>query len=1155
MRPECVSRVTAAAAAKGRQLSIADLNGIEARVRNNLRQLRRAKGEADFMGMTREQRMQEAAKMAADQLIADKVLKKQRAARDIQVVHSLNSLVDEIRARIPGISRLDALDRVLFQKQDGRSGVFSLEDRINGTQKAYLRQLESLFDLADRGHLASVFADPEATAAFTRELRGQDSGNPAAKQAADAVRQVMDAQVKQYRALGGKLDPLADYAHPQETSTHLARQMGQDKWVDFTVTKLDRSRYVNEDGTLMSDVQVRRFLGEAWKSLAHNGAAKAPGANVGKGLGALGNQRAAHRQLHFKDADSWMEYSKQLSESDMFSMVLNRVNSMSRDIAVLEVLGHNPANMTAKLFGEARAADAGADTGAGGKTDWDAKEGYLDRKFRYMAGGSDVFSQHGFARFLRGYRNVKVGSSMGSLLFAQLGDQGTMAAIARQNNASLKMLYDGQRMFFTPEGRQRMKALGLGIDLMADELARIGDINSNVGITGKLATLTHRLSLATAMTNMERQAFRYMMWGSMADMVKKTDTLAGLHERDARVLRSKGLTDADWAVWRMADPEAVGEAALLTPAAIDAIPTERIKQAIPDQIAAIEKETAEVVARLEAQNAKENEWVAKRQEKFEGYKERIDERLAQFKEYRKAIQDDIVAKGMGAIADLRARREGFTAEMKAKSETQLREMQESLAQRQEAAVAAAEARVELLRAEAERAEVEADIATYLRAAKDIEAQRQFLERVDEGASLERNAAASKRRTEELVKFQGRTGEALGARRARAERAIRDTKAKLDQLEKQSDERLAAREAELDARIAKAESAKESDSAKLESQFARRLAEAERKAQKQIAAKEKEFTNRIYSRMFELAEFSNRAQERVAKRQEIAAEWQKSVGSKIERAAEKAKQEAIIKLYGTTDMETNTAILQPNVSERFALRSLGGNIDPNSVVGEIAATFLQFKGFPFAYLNRHIDRMAFEGGVNRWKYGLSIVAATTVMGGFAVLLSEMAKGQDPRDIEANPGRFALESFLKGGGLGIYGDILLKPQEQGFQSSLADVTLGPVVGDLSKAWNITTGLKNLPVADDPEKVKDRIAANTVRLVKGNTPFANLWYTRAMTDRWLFNQASEWANPGYLERMKKRAAKQGTTFYYEPDAEFGEFPERGPDLGKAVGNPSAP
>ena len=101
------------------------------------------------------------------------------------------------------------------------------------------------------------------------------------------------------------------------------------------------------------------------------------------------------------------------------------------------------------------------------------------------------------------------------------------------------------------------------------------------------------------------------------------------------------------------------------------------------------------------------------------------------------------------------------------------------------------------------------------------------------------------------------------------------------------------------------------------------------------------------------------------------------------------------------------------------------------------------------------------------------------------------------------------------------------------------MGPVFGtvldtfDAGKSY-LTEGLYN----------KDTKAnAKTLRLLRGHAPFVNLWYTKGVFDRAIYNDLMEMASPGYLARVEKNAMKQKGVGYWWDQSRL--VPRRAPDF----------
>lgn len=157
------------------------------------------------------------------------------------------------------------------------------------------------------------------------------------------------------------------------------------------------------------------------------------------------------------------------------------------------------------------------------------------------------------------------------------------------------------------------------------------------------------------------------------------------------------------------------------------------------------------------------------------------------------------------------------------------------------------------------------------------------------------------------------------------------------------------------------------------------------------------------------------------------------------------------------------------------------------------------------------------------------------------MNSLLTGNDPLDM-TKPTTW-VQALLKGGSFGIYGDFLFQDHTQ-YGSSIAATIGGPV---LSFAEQLTKLL-----ITNPQKAlqgeETSFGADALKTARMITPFANLWYAKAITNHLILQQLQEMANPGYNDRVRDRAQREfNTTSWWEP----GETsPRRAPDLGKAVG-----
>lgn len=240
-----------------------------------------------------------------------------------------------------------------------------------------------------------------------------------------------------------------------------------------------------------------------------------------------------------------------------------------------------------------------------------------------------------------------------------------------------------------------------------------------------------------------------------------------------------------------------------------------------------------------------------------------------------------------------------------------------------------------------------------------------------------------------------------------------------------------------------------------------------------------------------------------------------------------KFDAARKLLGMLSEETDVAVITPGTRDR--LRMFAGT-PRGTIVGEIARSVTQFKSFPFAIVARMWARgSSLPTGLQKAYFGGSLLLGTTLMGAAAVQLNDIASGKKPQ--EMNDIRFWLEAMLKGGALGVYGDFMFSDTNN-FGQELGNVAIGPLGGSVGQLANFVLGNTHSLLAGD----KTTFGADAIKLIKGITPGANLWYTKAITDHLLFNQAQELVSPGYLRKVMKRQEKtRGTEYYWPLDKAF--------------------
>ena len=238
-------------------------------------------------------------------------------------------------------------------------------------------------------------------------------------------------------------------------------------------------------------------------------------------------------------------------------------------------------------------------------------------------------------------------------------------------------------------------------------------------------------------------------------------------------------------------------------------------------------------------------------------------------------------------------------------------------------------------------------------------------------------------------------------------------------------------------------------------------------------------------------------------------------------------------------EQGMAVVEAGLRERTFM-SAGQR--KGTVTGEIFKSMLQFKSFPAAFLMRHGSRaLSMEKGTSKAAYGASIFAMTTLLGALVVQLKELANGNDPQTMwdSEDPQKtmnFLTRSAVQGGGLSILGDILVAGTDTSGRST-SDFLVGPFGSDAKAVLGLTVG--NLT---QYYKGKDTNASNEAfKLVKNKIPAQNLWYTKAATNRLVFDELQDIVAPGYREKLLRKAEReQGRTRWWGDDLNDVQSPD---------------
>ena len=566
MRQECINAVQQAAS---RRLTQQEIQNIEDRIYRNMRQLAR-NDPASWRAMTDAERLRRAGQLAANELTNEAALKRRRVALTIAAKQRLDAFIKTYQGKD---GKLEALNRTIAFHADGKSNFLSVESRGKATRDYALSQIQEAFEAVDP-RFFHLFEDEASVRDLVYEMRGQDTGNVRAKKGAKAWSGVTELLRQRFNDAGGDIGYLENWGIPQHHSMEKVGRVSQDKWISDVIGKLDRKYYIKDDGQLMSDAELKTFLGEAYNTIATGGLNKLSDTGM-RISGARSNRGNASRQIHFKDADSYLEYQREYGDRSLWEVMVGHLEGISKDIALVETYGPNPDHVFRSILDEVTAEQATANPERTGRIKRLANS--TENLYNFIAGKTQPIANPHIARWSDNIRNWMVASRLGSALLASFSDLGTMYMSAKVANIPMNRLFMNQLEAMNPANRTelaRARRAGLAMESLLGSVNRWAMDNMGPSVSRWAATAVMRASGLTAWTDAHKRAYGVTMMGSLGEVVSRAPDLRSLDDSDFRILKSKGITEQDFSVWKLAQQEdwGNGNTTMLTPESIMRIP-------------------------------------------------------------------------------------------------------------------------------------------------------------------------------------------------------------------------------------------------------------------------------------------------------------------------------------------------------------------------------------------------------------------------------------------------------------------------------------------------------------------------------------------------------------------------------------------------------
>jgi len=416
---------------------------------------------------------------------------------------------------------------VAHLEQDGMSRFSSVtqrEDAIKGMAFAEMSQVLGTF----RRNLVGEVRQKAQLKNMVREIFGESTGDVSAKEMGAAVTKVNETLRKKFNRAGGSIAKNEKFYLPTNHNSLEITKAGYEDWREEILSTISPNDMTDQlTGLAFTPQRLELALKDVYESITTEGANKmSPGAG-GRGK-SLANQRQDHRFFVFKDADSWLKYQRRFGDENVFDTIVSHISNMSRDIAMMEVLGPNPTSTItfmkdtltkqAKMAKDEALKDKARSTGK-----------RLDDMYMAVSGRNNSPINSKFASTMAGTRQILQSAQLGAAAISAVTDV-NFQRLARQfaGLPQTGILKDYLK-YMSPLGAKAKGELAISSGLIAEgwtslaagQMRFVGDM-SGPEVTRRISDFVMRASLLSPMTSAGRWAFGMEFMGTVARNAGKT---------------------------------------------------------------------------------------------------------------------------------------------------------------------------------------------------------------------------------------------------------------------------------------------------------------------------------------------------------------------------------------------------------------------------------------------------------------------------------------------------------------------------------------------------------------------------------------------------------------------------------------------------------
>ncbi len=457
-----------------------------------------------------------------------------------------------------------------FKKHPGRAAAVTSDalQKAAYKGKVIMQQAERLFsDAGDElgADWAALSRDHGSGREAVKFMLGGKVEDPNARAAGEAMQRTLKYAHTRLRQAGGEVGEVPNYFPQIHSKEAILRSgIGKDEWVKTLRDALDISKHIDEDtGLPFKESKLKKIMEDNYDTIVTDGVSDL------KRMDEKGEMPAARRRgdvdvrhdnarfYHFKDADAFLDYNAKFGVGDegLVAAFRNKMQSMTRDIGILEELGPRPdASM--------RFMDFKMQVDGTSKF----KQKWANAEYRVLAGkliGGDVESM--WWKMFTGTHAWLRSAMLGTAPISGLGDTAVVASTAKINGLDSVAALQRQFKMLNPladrESKAILKQMGFHAEVLGgaalDDSRFAGEaLDSNSRVTkgiNWLAGATHQASGLAYWTRRLQDTLTMEGTSKIARDIGEGLSWDKMHPDLKQSLERFGFNELDWLELRLSD--------------------------------------------------------------------------------------------------------------------------------------------------------------------------------------------------------------------------------------------------------------------------------------------------------------------------------------------------------------------------------------------------------------------------------------------------------------------------------------------------------------------------------------------------------------------------------------------------------------------------